>query len=399
MKVSRTKILSGLLLMWLMGFTLYYGMPVLEKHLLEGRHLIFDYITWQNGAVDNIGYRLLWVIGDLTEGTIHKSLFASIGLVAFGFFAHYLYCKGSKKQGYPICAGLGVFQWVLVAAFSGMIVSSALYAGELVNGWMPTFLPGCTIPSALVFMYGKGWKISLTGGVISGIIQFPLGYFGVQIATKLGLPAIAGTAVFGMALAGIIVTEIFRRVPWIAKLINEKKATESKRDSIEKSSIPPPIGTGAFWVFKRSLADLTEIYFMGNEIAGLGLVLGLLFSWVLNPAHTGYGGPNFTSAILAAQFFGCSLAIFIHYDKWQKYGWYNTFTVSISQGVFVLTFGTTIQVIVLGAFLGAIVCPIFAAYFSSKIKRWHSMVGGTFGMGMGIALETVIARIVLPLLL
>lgn len=407
MKLSRTKILSGLIVMWALAFVIFYSMPLLEAQLLAGKHLLFDYMTWQNGAAENWGYRLLWVIGDLSEGTVHKSLFASIGLLLFGFYAHTLFKKNSNNQGFSICAGLGLFPWVVVAAFSGMLVSSALYANNLTTAWVPTFLPGCTIPPAIVFLYGKGWKVSLTGGIISGIIQFPLGYGGMQLAAKIGLPGISGSAVFGMAISGIIICEIVKRLPWMKSLVDKQatEAAEAAKNALKAEStpevekpLPPTVGTGVFWMIRRSLADFTEIYFMGNEIAGLGLVLGLLLSWLLNPAHCGYGGPNFTSAILAGQFMASSLAIFFHYDKWQKFGWYNTFTASIALGAFVLTFGATIQVLVLGAILAAALCPFFAATLAAKLNKWPGVVGGTAGMGIAIGICSVIMKAILPLI-
>lgn len=311
MRISRTKILPGLIVMWVLAFAVYYGMPPLEDMLLQGDHLLFDYMTWQNGAAENWGYRLLWVIGDLSEGTVHKSLFASVGVVLGGWIAHTLWKKGSGQMGCPICAGTGLFPWVVFASFLGLLVSSALYAGNLANGWVPTFLPGCTIPAPL----------------------------------------------------------------------------------------PPTVSDSPFWIIRRSLADFTEIYFYGNEIAGLCLVAGMLLSWALNPAHAGYGGPYFTSAILAAQLMGSSLAIFLNFGSWQKYGWYNTFTASLAQGAMVLTFGTDLKVLLISAVLSAVITP-FCAFKASGLvpKRFHAVVGGTCGMGVGIAIEGVIIKALLTVL-
>ncbi len=411
MRISRTKILSGLIIMWILALIIYFGMPPLEAKLLEGNHILFDYMTWQNGAVTNWGYRFLWAIGDLSEGTVHKALFASVGVIVGGFIAHYLYLKKSDKMGNPVCANTGLFPWVVLAAFTGLFVSSALYAGNLQVGWVPTFLPGCTIPAALVFMYGKGPKVAITGGVVSGIIQFPLGNFGTNLATKIGLPGISGDAVFGMAVAGIVIMLLFPLIPWINPL-EKKRMADMKKAEEEAAKNPPPklaegelpplpptIGEGPMWLIKRSLADFTEIYFFGNEIAGLCLIIGLLFSWVLNPAHTGYGGPGLTSAILAAQLMGSSLAIFVNYGNWQKYGWYNTFTASLSQGAMVLTFGASLPVILIGAVLSAFICPFFAFKVTGLVpKRFHGVVGGTCGMGIAIAIEGIIIKLLLPFL-
>ena len=410
MRISRSKILPGLIVLWLVAFIIYFGMPPLEAKLLEGKPVLFDYLTWQNGAVDNWGYKILWIIGDLTEGTVHKSLIASIFLIAGGYIAHKLWKKNSDKMGNAVCAGLGVFPWVIAAVFTGLIVSNLLYDKNLVNGWVPTFLPGCTIPSAIVFMYGTGWRVALTGGVLSGIIQFPLGITGIQIATKLGLPSISGNAVFGMCIAGIIIIELFKILPWVKPIVKAKEQEKAEAARIaadtptpvlkegELPPLPPTIGSGVGWMTRRTLSDFTEIYFMGNEIAGAGLILGLLVSWILNPAHPCYGGPTFTSAILSSQIKGTSLAIFVHYGHWQKFGWYNTFTASLAQGAFIMTFGPSLSIILIGAVLSAFICPYFAAKFAQILSRYQGVVGGTCGMGIGIAIEAIIMKAILPFL-
>lgn len=402
MKVSRKKLLPGLILVWAAALAIYFVFPVLEQKLLAQPPHLFDYMTWQTEAAHNWSYRILWIIGDLSEGTVHKALFASVGVVLGGCIAHYLYKKNSPKMGNPICANLGIFPQVVLASFVGLFVSGALYGGFLVKGWVPTFLPGCTIPAAIVFMYGKSTAAAITGGVISGIIQFPLGYFGSNLATKLGLPSISGNAVFGMALAGILIMELVRLLPWMKRIMEEhtrELAAMPAPPPLKEGELPPTVGTDTGWFLRRIFADYTEIYFYGNEIAGVCLVLGMLFSWVLNPAHTGYGGPNFMSAILAAQLMGSSLAIFFYYDKWQKYGWFNTFTASLAQGALVLTFGTSLPVILMGAVLSALIPPIMAFTVASKQPaRYHSVVGGTCGMGIGIAVEGLLIKLALTVL-
>ena len=406
MRISRTKILPGLIVMWALAFAVYYGMPPLEDMLLQGDHVLFDYMTWQNGAADNWGYRLLWAIGDLSEGTVHKALFSSVGVMLGGWIAHSLWKKGSPKMGCPVCANTGLFPWVVLASSVGLLTSSALYAGNLANGWVPTFLPGCTIPAALVFMYGKGWTVAISAGILSGVIQFPLGNFGTDLASSIGLPGISGDAIFGMCVAGIIIMLLFPLLPWIAPLEKERlavlkaqAAAPASAPSDEPAPLPPTVSDRPFWLVRRAFADFTEIYFYGSEIAGVCLIAGMLLSWVLNPAHTGYGGPYFTSAILAAQLMGSSLAIFLYFGCWQKYGWYNTFTAALAQGAMVLTFGTDLKVLLLSAALSATIVPVCAFKASGLVpKRFHSVLGGTCGMGIGIAIEGMILKALLALL-
>ena len=86
---SRTKMIGGVLIVWVIAIALYYGMNALEPILTANPHL-FGFAEWITGAAAEPGWKVLWAIGDFTEGTVHKSLLGSIGLVGFGFIAHWI---------------------------------------------------------------------------------------------------------------------------------------------------------------------------------------------------------------------------------------------------------------------------------------------------------------------
>ena len=114
------------MLVWAAALGIYFAFPILEQKLLSQPPHLFDYITWQTEAAHNWGYRILWIIGELSEGTVHKALFASVGVVIGGCIAHELYKKKSPKMGNPICANLGIFPYVVLASFVGLFVSGTL---------------------------------------------------------------------------------------------------------------------------------------------------------------------------------------------------------------------------------------------------------------------------------
>lgn len=397
MKLSRKKILSGLILVWCLSLMVYFLMPKLEESLLDRTPRIKSYEETVETSQDSIGNKIIWIITDLSEGTVHRSLFASVGLITGGFIAHYLWKNNSKYMGNPISGGSGYFPWIVLAITIGISTANIAYGGFRDLGF-PTYLPGCTIASALIMSYGGNLTVALTGGVVSALIQVPLGYLGLQIAGKLGLPGVVGSVIFGMSISGVLVFEIVKILPWMKSIVLESERKEEAGEEVieveDSQELPASVGTGAFWLVRRSFADLTEIYFFGNEIAGLGLILGLLFSWFLNPLHTGYGNVGLTSSIIAGQLMASSLAIFIHYDKWQKLGWYNTFTVAVAMGTLILTFGDSLKVMLIAVVLSAFICPYLAAKIDSKIDRYPPIVGGTCGMAVGIAIVGIVLRLI-----
>lgn len=391
---SRTKMIGGVLIVWVIAIALYYGMNALEPTLTANPHL-FGFAEWITGAAAEPGWKVLWAIGDFTEGTVHKSLLGSIGLVGFGFIAHWINKTKPEVKIYGISFNTGNFPWVVIAATSGLLISAFLYGRYLGTlGWLPTFLPGCTIPAALVTMYGGGWKTSLTSGVLSGIVQFPLAYVGMILAVKMGMPSLVLVTVFGMTAGGFIITEVFRLLPWTRAIVFGKVAPSFPGYGENRAAIPvePTMG----WVFRRTVTDPTEVFFFGSEIAGIGLLIGSMLSWFLNPLHNVYGIPHLFTAVLAAQLMGCSLCALVYYKKWKDFAWYPTYTVPISVGVILLQFGTALPLILVSVLLCTFIIPPiawkFMCFVTSKMPRYPGMCGSVSGMGVGIAICVLIIK-------
>ena len=395
---SRKKMIGGVAIVWVCAIGLYYLMFYLEPTFLQNPHL-FDAVTWMSKAIEEPLYKLFWAIGDFTEGTVYKSLLASVGLLLFGFAAHFINKSKPESKIYAISYGTGNFPWIALAATVGLLVSSLLYSGYLYLGWIPTFLPGCTIPAALVVMYGGGPRVALTGGVLSGVIQYPLAYIGMVWAAKIGMPSLVLVTIIGMSLSGIIITEIFRLLPWTKGYVTGKSAPSVPGCGERKA--PVPVEPTAGWVIRRTLADPTEVFFFGSEVAGIGLILGGILSWMLNPGHNSYGVPYLFVAIVCGQLMGESLCAVLYYKKWKEFGFYPTYSVAISVGVELLFFGTSMPLILVCVVLSSLICPFLAGrawYFCvTKLPRYPSMIGSVAGMGAGIAIVVLIIKLLLSL--
>ncbi len=379
---SRRRILPEFLGVVVFGVVLYAVMMALQGRL-ESNQVLFSFETWSDEALGNPLYRFLWFIGDFTEAEFYKSLLGGIGILLFALLAHVLDRANSRWKGFPISYGTGLWPWILAAALIGLGISVALYGNLQPGGLASTFVPFVSVPAGVIFIYGRGWDKALTGGILGGLITFPIAWLLVQyVLTPLQLPPVIGN-VTGMWLGAVIVFELCRYLPWM----NREEALPGGSDIPEEGTDlpdPPPDPTaGKAWFSRRVLAEFSEAQFYGNELASAGLILGTLLSWVLNPLHPAYGS-GLLPAILLAQILTASIAILIHYDRWREMEWYPTFVplVSVAPAT-VLAFGGTVQSILAGAILGAIAGPPVAQFIINRLPgHWHLFIGNTFSMAI-----------------
>lgn len=388
---SGKKLIPALLVIWGVAVALYFGMTAVEPALLETPR-IFSYGTWAAGAVSDYFYRFLWVVGDYSEGVAYRSIVSSIGLIVAGFAVHLLFIRGRAPKGIdPISYGLGAFPWIMLSSFTGLLVTGLLYGDLLTRGWIPTYLPGCTVPGAMILMYGCSMKVAFTVGILSGIIQFPLGLIANDLAARLGLPGLSLITIFGMALACILIVEITRLLPWMKGYV---KGVEAPHFSPYRNAAARSVTPSTGWLLHRLLADFTEPFFIGSDVAGLGLVAGAVISWLLNPAHILYGTPGLFPAVLAGQLMSGSLAISFYWKKHRDNGFCPTFTAIVSTSVCLVKFGPSLfNVMVLAAF-NALITTTLADFCMSwvvkHLKRYPNFIGSVVGMGAGVTIISIL---------
>ena len=147
---------------------------------------------------------------------------------------------------------------------------------------------------------------------------------------------------------------------------------------------------------RRILADFTEAQFIGNEWAGAGLLAGTVISYLLNPAMAGNVG-NLLPELLTSQVLTAALSAALWHRQWATYGWYPTFVpvVSIAPAT-VLAFHGSVQAIVTGAVLGALVGPPVAAAIARRLPPdFHPFIGNVVSMAVSTA-TIVTALSVMP---
>lgn len=381
---ARVRMLPELLGVVVFGFVLYWVMLALEGRLEPGSALP-SFEPWLD-RVSEPFYFFLWFLKDITEAEFYASVLGAVGILLFAFLAYLLDQRRSRWRGYPISYGTGLWPWILAATLIGLVISVGLWGSLLLpeSGWIPTFVPFVSVPAGIVFIYGRGWRIALTGAVLGALITFPIAYLLIiTVLNPLELPGVIGN-VTGMWLGGAIAFEICRYLPWLRQEEGPPEGEEiPETDEATDLPEPPPAvdTTLRGWFSRRVLADFSEAQFYGNELASAGLLLGTLLSWVLNPLHPALGS-GFLPAILLSQTLASSVGIFLYYERWRDLEWYPTFVpvVSVAPAA-VLAYGGTMQSILLGALLGAVAGAPVAQFVIDRLpNHWHLYVGNTFSM-------------------
>ncbi|SPO65564.1 MULTISPECIES: hypothetical protein [Pseudomonas] len=324
--------------------------------------------------------RLRWVIGDISEAAFYKHELPALGLLAGAALAHWANRNGKRWQGFAICYGTGLWPWLVTSSLLGLWFSHALWGWTLNSGiWQPTFVAFVSLPAAMVLVFGAGWKVAFNGALMGALLVTPASLLLVNyLCYPLKLPVVVGN-VGGMAVASVLAFILIRRFPLLVR-------------STASGYTPQALGQiqtdyGITWTLRRVLADFSEAPFFGNELASLGLLLGVLLAYILSPTGPAYGS-QLVVEIVAGQALASFVGVLIWRRQWMRQGWYPTYIPIVSVvPAAVLTFGGNWQVIGLSAVLGALVAPPLAASISQRLpSHMHGFIGNVLSMAISTLL-------------
>ncbi|WMM25289.1 hypothetical protein RBU61_01100 [Tissierella sp. MB52-C2] len=377
---STTASFLGLVIISLVGLILYL--------LLSNIVIVTDWIPYESiieGIMgNNIIFKFIWMIKDFSEGQFYGGLFASIGLIIGAILAWRLDVKNSRYAGINISYGLNIWPWIFTSQILTMSISIFIlnYLSLLDNEsytWLPTFLLLVGAPQAVLCIYGPSIKALFTGSILGGTLTVPIAnWINNYIMIPVGMPGTVANY-FALASSITITLQVCSLLPWMEKksfntIDYGPKPTEEEMYNILKNPL---------WIIRRTLADLTDPLFYGNEIASLFLIIGAIIDWLLNSKH-GFLGSQVFPAILFSQLLSGGVSVYLYGRKHLENGWYPTYVPVVSIAPFcVLTFGTTIPVILLSSILGAIIGAPFAELLNRNLPdHLHGVIPNVLAMGM-----------------
>nr|WP_248803351.1 hypothetical protein [Pseudomonas sp. MWU13-2100] len=323
---------------------------------------------------------LRWVLGDISEMVFYKHELASLGLLAGAGLAHWAHRRGKAWQGFAICYGSGLWPWLIGSSLLGLLLSNLLWGWSVPHyGWQPTFAAFVSVPAATVLLFGAGMRIAVNGAVMGALLVTPLCLLLVNfVCNPLNLPAVIGN-VLGMAIGSVMAFTLCRRWPALVKPEAPMAA--------EPAPAPETGNHGLIWGMRRVLADFSEAPFFGNEWASLGLLLGVLLAYGLNPAGPVYGS-DLLLPILAAQALASAIGVIVWRRQWIARGWYPTYIpiVSVAPAAVLIHGGATL-VVIASALLGALIAPPLAAALSRRVPgHMHPYIGNVLSMALSTLL-------------
>ena len=327
---------------------------------------------------------LRWVLGDISEVAFYKHEFASVGLLAGAYLAYWANRTGKTWQGFTICYGSGLWLWLITSSLLGLLLSNLLWGWTVTaTSWQPTFAAFVSLPAAMVLMFGGGWKVTINGAIMGAVLVTPMCLLIVNyVCNPMGLPAVIGN-VSGMAIASVGAFLLCRYLPSLVKSDSPEKPSESP----SASAITKTPDYGVFWSLRRILADFSEAPFFGNEWASLGLIVGALLAYTLNPTSPVYG-TGLLPQLIGAQALTSALGVVIWRRQWMLRGWYPTYVPLVSVvPAAVLTYGGSWQVIASSALLGALIAPPLACAIAKRLPAdMHPFIGNVLSMAISTLL-------------
>ncbi len=318
--------------------------------------------------------RLRWIVGDISEVAFYKHELPALGLLLGASLAHWAQQRGYCWQGFAICYGTGLWPWLIISSLLGLLLSHALWGWTLDGGaWQPTFVAFVSLPAAMVLLFGGGWRVAINGALLGAVLVTPASLLLVNyLCYPLQLPVVIGN-VSGMALASVLAFLLCKRFPALVR--------DGQRPVVAATASQPEYGV--IWTLRRVLADFSEAPFFGNELASLGLLLGVLLAYVLAPAAPAYGS-QLVLQLVAGQVLASLVGVLFWRRQWKELGWYPTYIpiVSIVPAA-VLTLGGSWPVIVTSAVLGALIAPPLAVAISRRLPSYmHGYIGNVLSMAI-----------------
>ena len=339
-------------------------------------------------AIDFPSAQFLWFLINFTEPEFYAGVITTIFLLIGACTAWLLSVRKSKYAGIEICYGSArMWPWVLASQVLSLLLTEYLFGYlnlfALGKTWIPTFIVIVSVPPSMVLMYGPGIKTLLTASVLGAALCTPTAYLISVWTTELGIPG-ATNNVLAMAITGIISGAVCRVLPWM------EKADAVPTDNINA----PEIDYGsAFWVLRRTVADLTEPQFYGSDLAGTFLIVGVCIEWVLGGKELLSGAAGFLPAIILSQFISGSLGVFLYTEKYREKGWYATYVpVVCTAPACILLHGATMPIILVSSILGGIIGAPIAEWVDDHKPAY---IHGTVSNVTAMALSTVIVSAVI----
>ncbi len=338
--VSRREILPAFIGTVAFAIALYLLMTAVQPMLMSN-DLIYGFSTMMAGCMEGDPlYYIAWFFADLTEGSFIAALPASIGMIIMGFVAAALERRKSPWAGTGVAGNGKIFTVMFVTTCLSLILGQVLYDWMFTSGWIPTFATALTVQVFVIF-YGPELKKVATSLIVGTVVTCPVCFALLYgIISPLGLPLFIAVSI-GVAIIVPACSLLFRLMPWMTI----PAPTEGPNPTDQPKS--------RFFV-SQVLGDIGQLTIWGSTWATVGMYVGGIISWVMNPLSPAYGSGNFPLLIMVQLITG-ALAILIWYPKWKRTGMAFTFAGIVFASAIVSTYPPSWTIVIPTILIGAVV--------------------------------------------
>ncbi|MCI8326988.1 MAG: hypothetical protein HFI37_04340 [Lachnospiraceae bacterium] len=341
----------------------YFIMESATPALLErveqfGGIFSFNEISENSQKLD-FKWNFLYTVFDFSQGPFLADIVGAICMLLGGVLGRYLEKINSPHAGTGTEGNGKRFAWLVWAQLVGLAVANIFWRHIVGwNGWVPTFGTLISVtPVAIVFFGKPNFKKAITGIILGAIapvwcIRMLVTYF----SNPLNLPMFAG---IGLAIGGcnLLAIELFRFLPWM----NDGEEAELDEE-VEKMpvAVEKERKRASWYVWTRVFGgDLSELYFWGSSLSGLGILAGGIISYFMNPNTNGMG--ILFPKLMFCFIFTSALSMLIWGPKWKKEGFAFTFQALLFVGALVTKYSTWAL---------AIPICIIAAFVAPALMHW-----------------------------
>ena len=297
-----------------------------------GGVLGFNEIVTNSQTLD-FKWNFLYTVFDFSQGPFLADTIAAICMLIGGVLGRYLEKINSPYAGNGTEGNSTKFVWLVWAQLVAMAVANIFWRHIVgMQGWYPTFAPLVSVTPVSIVFFGKpNFKKAITGILLGAIVPvYAVQFLMTHFAAPLDLPGFAGIG-FAIGFSNLLAIELFKRLPWMNDGVapDADEFIEPKSAAVEKEQ-----HSGAWYVWTRVFgADIAELYFWGSNLSGLGILLGCLISYFLNPNANGFG--TLLPEMMFCFIFACSVGMVVWAPKWKKDGLAFTFETLLVVGALV----------------------------------------------------------------
>ncbi len=321
----------------------------------------------------NIFANLVYTLCDISNGPFFTDFFVAVMMFLTALLARFLEIikapiagTGTEGSGYR-------FKWLVAVQLTAMFCANIFWRHIIgLTGSIETFTCAFSVTPISVLYYGKPDLKKAVTGVILGMFLpvFVVRFLTAQLVAPYGLPGFLSVGT-GMALSTVIATEIFNFLPWMH--VNPNPGRDDSIvivDNKRKSE--------AWLTFIRVFGgDISELYFWGASVSGIGVIIGCLITWFVNP-YANANGLSLMKILCCFMITSC-ISIFIWGPKLKRDGFAFTFEPLLVVGS-LLGFCQNIFVIPLLIVSAVLIAPavVHKALSTKFFQRYHACVSVQF---------------------